>query len=198
MISVKRELLQKEHPPEPQPEKKKKKKNRGPEELSSKVPVGRARNVIPASGIARRKDPRFLDSTGKFSASHFNKNYGFLQEIKAEETKDITRALKKAKTQTKQEGLKAALKEARLEKTEAKKQETVMKAKQQVKKVQQTKRLPGQKPFFLKKSEEKMLGLGAKFLELKQSGKLNKFMETRMRKKASKDHRSMPYDRRGA
>ena len=44
----------------------------------------------------------------------------------------------------------------------------------------------GKKPFFLKKSERKKLTLAEKFKELKQSGKLEKYMEKKRKRNAAK------------
>lgn len=56
----------------------------------------------------------------------------------------------------------------------------------------------GKQPFYLKKSEKKRIGLLAQFKELKESGRLDKFMEKRRKKIATKDHRLLPVGRRDA
>jgi ribosomal RNA-processing protein 36 len=54
----------------------------------------------------------------------------------------------------------------------------------------------GKKPFFLKKSDKRKRELMAKYEELKDSGRLDKFMAKRRKKNASKDHRYVPSARR--
>ena len=54
----------------------------------------------------------------------------------------------------------------------------------------------GKKPYYLKKSEQRKLELLAKYRELKEGGGLDKFMEKRRKKNASKDHRYVPSQRR--
>lgn len=56
----------------------------------------------------------------------------------------------------------------------------------------------GKKPFYLKKSDERKLHLIADYEDLKKKGKLEKVIEKRRQRQASKDHRLMPHDRRDA
>lgn len=52
--------------------------------------------------------------------------------------------------------------------------------------------LAGKTPFYLKASDRKRIELEAKFEELQAKGGLDKFMEKRRKKNASKDHRYVP------
>ncbi|KAL0304620.1 UNVERIFIED_CONTAM: Ribosomal RNA processing protein 36 [Sesamum angustifolium] len=53
----------------------------------------------------------------------------------------------------------------------------------------------GKQPYYLKKSELRKQKLIEKYKELKDSGKLEAFIEKKRRKNAAKDHRYMPYRR---
>ncbi|KAL5715343.1 hypothetical protein ACHQM5_017176 [Ranunculus cassubicifolius] len=53
----------------------------------------------------------------------------------------------------------------------------------------------GKRPYYLKKSEIRERELVEKFNKLKESGKLQSFIERKRRKNASKDHRFVPYRR---
>ncbi|KAM0826050.1 hypothetical protein ACQ4PT_069145 [Festuca glaucescens] len=55
----------------------------------------------------------------------------------------------------------------------------------------------GKQPYYLKKSEIRQRKLMDKYNELKETGKLDAFIEKRRKKNASKDHRYMPYRRDG-
>lgn len=55
----------------------------------------------------------------------------------------------------------------------------------------------GKQPFYLKKSDKRKRELVAKYEELKATGQLDKYMEKRRRKNASKDHRYLPGRRGG-
>ncbi|KAJ8032481.1 Ribosomal RNA processing protein 36-like [Holothuria leucospilota] len=50
----------------------------------------------------------------------------------------------------------------------------------------------GKKPYFLKKSDRKVLELAEKYKELKKSGKLEKYLAKKRKKNMSKDRRQMP------
>ncbi len=58
--------------------------------------------------------------------------------------------------------------------------------------------MQGKKPFFLSKAGKRELVLTEKYkeLEAKGPGALNKFMEKRRKKKASKDKRALPWHER--
>ncbi|KAK6130106.1 hypothetical protein DH2020_036156 [Rehmannia glutinosa] len=53
----------------------------------------------------------------------------------------------------------------------------------------------GKQPYYLKKSELRKQKLVEKYKELKESGKLEAFIEKKRRKNAAKDHRYIPYRR---
>lgn len=50
----------------------------------------------------------------------------------------------------------------------------------------------GQRPYFLKKSEQRQLVLAEKFKELKRSKKLESFLSRKRRRNAGKDRRHLP------
>lgn len=150
-----------------------------PEELSAKVPVGRFKNVITVPSIRYKpRDPRFDETAGAFSPTIFASSYAFLNDYKTEEAHEMKKQLKKVKSKTKTEELKGALKEAKILSTKDKTETLKRHALQQVKKEQQKQRSAGSNPFYLKKSQEALLGLGARYLELKKTGKLTKVRDT--------------------
>lgn len=55
----------------------------------------------------------------------------------------------------------------------------------------------GKTPFFLKDSDKRKLELVAKYQQLQKKGKLDRYMEKRRKRNASKDHRYVPGGRRG-
>ena len=53
----------------------------------------------------------------------------------------------------------------------------------------------GKKPFFMKKAAIKEIALQERYKELKGEGKLQKFLEKKRKRNASKDHKSIPLRR---
>lgn len=103
--------------------------------------------------------------------------------------------LKKTKNLEMKEEIKQKLKQYKLHKKQEDQKAKDRSIASKWKKAQNAAVKDGQKPFYLKKSDEKELGLGLKFLELKKAGKLKSFTEKRRIKKAAKDKRWMPYER---
>ncbi|KAG2488489.1 hypothetical protein HYH03_012993 [Edaphochlamys debaryana] len=167
-----------------------------PQEMSSKRPVGRFREVIQVPHKETR-DPRFDSTSGPPPTDAFRRNYAFLyNETLPAEKEELRAKLKKeknpkfkARIQAQLQRVDGALREEGLRRRTAKLEtEWKTKEKQAV--------AGGKNPFFLKDADKKRLQLLAKYQELKERGKLDKFMEKRRKKNASKDHRYLPSGRR--
>ncbi|PIA41187.1 hypothetical protein AQUCO_02300172v1 [Aquilegia coerulea] len=170
-------------------------KNR-PSEISSKKPVTRFREVIQVPKKVTR-DPRFESLCGTLDTDGFKKRYSFLYETQLPaEKEDLKKLSRKSKDpdviadlknrislidkQLKEGPSKVVVDKAILAEHKKKERET---AKQ------------GKRPFYLKQSEIRDKALIEKYNRLKAAGKLDKFIEKKRKKNASKDHRFMPYRR---
>ena len=165
-----------------------------PVEMSSKKPVPVLRETLQG-GKHHGRDPRFdpLTARGGNKDDLTRKRYSFLYDEKLpEEKRDLQDALKKTKSESKKEKLKAQL--GRL--TQATKSESSRRKKETADEEERAKhreaRAAGKNPFYLKKSEKKRQELLSKYEELKSGGKLERFMEKRRKKNAAKDHRYLP------
>jgi len=168
-----------------------------PQEMSSKRPVGRFREVIQVPKSSGR-DPRF-DATvntrplDKLAAA---KRYSFLyDEVLPQEKTKLRERLAKERNPNRKRDLQAELtrmdQQLRNEQARRKKVDLEKSWKTQEKDAV----AHGKKPYFLKKSEKKKLELLAKYEELKSSGRLEKYMAKRRKKNAAKDHRYLPASR---
>ncbi|PNW79128.1 hypothetical protein CHLRE_09g401663v5 [Chlamydomonas reinhardtii] len=168
-----------------------------PQEMSSKRPVGRFREVIQVPNT-KSVDPRF-DSSGAPGGGKdtFRRRYAFLyDDMLPAEKAELQAKMKKeknpkfkAKMQAQLQRLEAQLKDESLRRrTQALEREWKSKEKVAVG--------SGKQPYFLKAADKKKLELLAKYQELKEGGKLDKFMEKRRKKNAAKDHRYLPSARR--
>ncbi|GAX84324.1 hypothetical protein CEUSTIGMA_g11746.t1 [Chlamydomonas eustigma] len=175
-----------------------------PSEISSKKPVSRHRDIIQ---ITKREavDPRFQDSLGRgvsgtastSASAAASKSYAFLyDEVMQEERKGLKEKLKKEKNPKFKARIQAQL--TKLEQTLREEQSRRKRRKivEEVKASEKKAVAEGKKPFYIKKSEQRKLELLAQYQELKDTGGLDKFMEKRRRKNASKDHRYVPSQRR--
>lgn len=173
-------------------------KNR-PQQLSSKRPVSRFREVIqvPKQG---GKDPRF-DSTigGKpFHQDEFARRYKFLyDDVLPQERADLKKQMRKEKGEGKRRELQSHLTRLQQMMTEEKTRRKAAELEQGWKSEEKAAVAAGKKPFFLKKSEKRKRELLAKYEDLKSAGQLDKYMAKRRKKNAAKDHRYVPSGRRG-
>ncbi|CAE1267252.1 RRP36 [Acanthosepion pharaonis] len=144
-------------------------KNR-PMEMSSKKPVSRHRNVIPVPKKIIR-DPRFDNLSGEYNEQFFQKAYSFIDDVKEKEKRILKKKLKKTKDPKKQEKLHYILtrmEQQKLASEQDKKQKTLEhKWRSEEKEMIQQ----GKKPYFLKKSDKKLLEIVEKYKELKEKSK---------------------------
>ncbi|XP_038971540.1 ribosomal RNA processing protein 36 homolog isoform X2 [Phoenix dactylifera] len=169
-------------------------KNR-PMEVSSKVRMGRFREVIQAPKRVVR-DPRFESLCGTLDTEGFRKRYNFLFEVELPAEKEkLQKLIKKSKDPNVIEELKNHISwiDKQLKSGPRKSAESGILSEHIKKEREAAKR--GKQPYYLKKSEIRKRKLINKYDELKAEGKLDSFIEKRRKKNASKDHRYMPYRR---
>lgn len=158
----------------------------------------RLREVLPA--LKREgKDPRFEDLSGKYNPERFRKQYAFLfDEALPAERSQLKAAAKKVKNPARREELSEQATRLDL----AIKEDAAKRKKQQwesdLKAKERAAVKAGKKPFYLKKSEKRKAELVSRFQDLKESGKLDRYMAKRRKKNAAKDHRYVPAGRREA
>lgn len=170
-------------------------KNR-PMEMSSKVWVGRYREVIQVPQKPRG-DPRFDPlCRGTFDPEKFRKDYSFLfDEELPKEKERLKKLIKKSKDPNVIEELKneISLIDKQIKPCPRKSGESEILSEHIKKEREAAKK--GKRPYYLKKSEIRERKLIKKYSELKAAGNLDSYIEKRQKRNASKDHRYMPYRR---
>lgn len=95
-------------------------KNR-PQEMSSKKPTKQLREVFPIKKsekeLKQRRDPRFQEECGQYSANVFDKTYSFLNDIRDKEINELKKILKKTKNEDKKQELNYLLQRMKNQKT---------------------------------------------------------------------------------
>lgn len=163
-----------------------------PQELSSKRPVGRFREVVQLPSRQSR-DPRFDDSSGQLDRERFRKQYSFLySDHLPQERQQIKAALKRAKDEEERRRLKSQLDRVESFLQEGKQAEKRAQLVTQLKAKEKDAVKGGKQPYFLKRSDVRKAELVDKYRELKASGRLHKFMEKRRKRNAAKDHKLLP------
>lgn len=165
-----------------------------PAEISSKKAVSRKREVVPT--IKRDiRDPRFEPTSGSLDHAKAQKNYSFLNEYRDSEIVELKSTIRQTKDPIARERLKRALlrMESRKKTQELKDQEQEVLRAHRAKEKELIKQ--GKKPFYLKKAEQKKLALVHRFEGMKGK-QVDKVIERRRKKKASREKRSMPEGRR--
>ncbi|XP_064623034.1 ribosomal RNA processing protein 36 homolog [Lineus longissimus] len=165
-------------------------KNR-PMEMSSKAPVRRYRQMQAKKAKVTR-DPRFDDLSGTYNENLFKRSYGFIDDIKAKEKEKIQKKLKKEKDPDKVVNMKYLVNRMTQQEKSDKEKERKSQQSREIKKKEKALVQEGKTPFYLKKSEKKKFELAEKFRELKKSGKLEKYLNRKRKKTASKDRKHLP------
>ncbi|OLL27160.1 rRNA biogenesis protein RRP36 [Neolecta irregularis DAH-3] len=165
-----------------------------PMETSSKKPQPRRRQAVHVPKIERR-DPRFDSSSAQVEDNRHTKNYAFLQEYQKTEIEMIRKQIKQTKIPEERDRLQNTLRsmESRQKAREDKNRAEEILREQKAKERELVKN--GKKPFFLKKSDQKMLILQDKFNYLQGTSALEKALERRRKKNSSKEKRRLPYSR---
>lgn len=168
-------------------------KNR-PMEMSSKRAVGRYRDVVETAA-AKRRDPRFDQMSGKLNQDLFEKSYGFLDKYKQDEEQMLKAQMLKEKDpeeKLKLQNVLMRMVSVRTADTESKRKQAI---KRDRKRTEQELIKQGKQPFYLKKSDQKKLELIDKFKQLGDKN-VDKILEKRRKRNATKDHKKVPFKRR--
>ncbi|XP_059501389.1 LOW QUALITY PROTEIN: ribosomal RNA processing protein 36 homolog [Stegostoma tigrinum] len=140
-----------------------------------------------------RRDPRFDDLSGQFKPEIYEKTYAFLSQLRNKEKEVIKKKLHQVKDPDQRTCMLKGLLQRMTQQDEAeskkrKQRERLLEFKRkQRERVQQ-----GSRPYFLKKSEQRKLDLAEKYVELKKTGQLERFLGKKRRRNAQKDRSRLP------
>lgn len=173
-----------------------------PQEVSSKRPVSRKREIIPVKKVQYR-DPRFDPLvTGqsvktKADEDHVRKAYAFLDEYRDDELRKLKGAIKKARTPAEKEQLQRAYMsmESRKKAREKRDKERAVVEEHRRREKELVKEGVKSRPFYLKRSEQKKQLLTDQFSALSEKQR-EKAIEKKRKKVAGKEKKAMPMERR--
>jgi ribosomal RNA-processing protein 36 len=164
-----------------------------PIEMSSKRPVRRYREVIPVQKRAFR-DPRFdpvvAGTASTMAKSLARKNYGFLDEYRASEMKDLKSQIKKVKSQQRKEELQRELMSMQSRQKAREREELEDKILEEHRRKEKELVKEGKKPFYLKKAERKNRLLVEQFKSMKKR-QVDKAIERKRKKVAAKEKKEL-------
>ncbi|KAI1466422.1 DUF947-domain-containing protein [Daldinia caldariorum] len=169
-----------------------------PTEQSSKRPVTRRREVVLLHKPVAR-DPRFSAAVqGRpVDEERLRRAYGFLDEYRDSEMAQLREAAKKTKDAAAKEELKRALASMEDKKKAQQAREAERRLLEEHRRREKELVKQGKKPFYLKRSEQKKQLLVDRFASLKGK-QVDRVIERRRKKLASKERREMPLARREA
>lgn len=160
-----------------------------PIEMSSKKPVP----FLGSDGLSKRKrkmqqtqvrDPRFDRKCGDYDAAAFRENFDFVFDMKQEEIKELKKQLRECKDAEERQKLKFLIQRTENQVREHLKQQKIHQKRAEQKEEIEKAIQEGKRPYYMKKSEKRMVGLVEQFVDLKNSGKLKKHIEKRRKKSA--------------
>lgn len=172
---------------------KKKRKREAPVELPANRAVKRHRTVVPVARIERR-DPRFEDTSGKFDQEIFDQAYGFLGEYKDSEIQALKKEVKDLKDPEERKEMLAVLKRLQQQRADEQRAAAVRKVAADTAKESRAHVSAGGKAFYLKKRDLRELAAVERFktLEARGGNALDKALQKRRKKIASKDRKKLP------
>ena len=167
-----------------------------PIEISSKKPVSRFREIISLK--KQSKDPRFSSKAGNFNQSVFTQSYGFIHDLQDSELAQLEKEKVKLKNSNLLEPVNKLIQSIKSKKEARINASKSMQVKRSWKKDEMERVSQGKKPFYLKKNKLKEMELIQKYKSLKDSGEktLEKYLEKKKKRKASKEKLGMPKTRR--
>lgn len=180
-------------------DQKKRRNKHAPMEVTSKRPVSRFRQIVEVSkSVKLRRDPRFDSLSGKFNEDLFEKSYSFLDDYKKSEIELVTNQMKKESDIKEKSKLQLLLNKLKSKISHEHNLKRKKELKRERKKKESELVAQGKNPYYYKKSDEKNLELLDKFDNLQKSDPkvLEKVIEKRRKKNASKEHKRVPFKRR--
>ncbi|XP_055695626.1 ribosomal RNA processing protein 36 homolog [Lutzomyia longipalpis] len=167
---------------------KRENKNR-PREMSFRKPI--VERQRKKSEIIRPRDPRFDAKCGEFSRSEFKKRFSFVDEMRMKEIAELKESLKKTEDPEEKKKIKGLIQRLDNQVREASKmKEKEERDKSEIQNIQKA-RDEGKTPIYTNKKQQKLKNLVEQYKDLKQSGKLQKHIEKRRKKNASRDRKKM-------
>ncbi|XP_037048184.1 ribosomal RNA processing protein 36 homolog [Bradysia coprophila] len=174
---------------------KRENKNR-PREMTSKRPVPLLGNEkIKAKASTRTvSDPRFDPNCGEFNATKFRENFSFVADIKAKELSELKAQLKESTDPKEVKKLKYLIQRMQNQNLEEKKRKDrehlLDEEKQEIKRAKTEMKMP----LYSSTKERKARQLVSQYMELKDSGKLDKHLEKRRKKNLARDRKKVDFD----
>ncbi|KAI0129956.1 hypothetical protein BJ170DRAFT_293741 [Xylariales sp. AK1849] len=173
-----------------------------PAEQSSKRAVTRKREVVAVHKVAAR-DPRFGPSfsssphltTASLNEEAVRRNYAFLNEYRDSEMAQLKTSIKKTKEPAAKEQLQRALASMQSKKQAQKRKDTERAVVAEHRRSEKELVKQGKQPFYLKRAEQKKRVLVDRFAGLKKR-QVDKVIERKRKKIASKERRELPFERR--
>lgn len=169
-----------------------------PMEVTSKKPVSRKRDIVEIHKVKAR-DPRFDPIPGQAPVDEekARRAYAFLDEYRDSEMKELKAASRKENDPRRKEAIQRAVMSWESKKKAQDRKDREKKVIEEHRKQEKELVKQGKKPFYLKKSEQKKRLLLDEYAGLSKK-KVDKVIERRRKKLASKEKKDLPFMRRGA
>lgn len=164
-------------------------KNR-PREMTSKRPVPITLPRAKKETVLAR-DPRFDPKCGDFDRDEFKDRFSFVNELKLQEVSQLREEMLTCKDADDRAKLKLLAQRLENQAREEQHRKDANKKTMQERKQMQDNRSEGKPVVFESKKKRKIENLVQKFRELKETGKLQKHIEKRRKKKAAQDRKKL-------
>ncbi|KAL7793509.1 hypothetical protein V8C43DRAFT_282027 [Trichoderma afarasin] len=160
-----------------------------PQEMTSKKPVSRRREIL-ADPRRKTRDPRFDNLSGEVDEAKVSRNYAFLDEYRESEMAELRMQIKKTKDVWVKEDLKRQLLSMESKKKARQKKEEEVKILQEHRKKEKELVAQGKQPFYLRKSEQKKQVLMNRYASMSKS-QVDKAIERKRKKVVGKEKKEL-------
>ncbi|KAL7816968.1 hypothetical protein V8C44DRAFT_322128 [Trichoderma aethiopicum] len=163
-----------------------------PQEMTSKKPVSRRREILP-DPRRKARDPRFDALTGPPpDEAKLARNYAFLDEYREREMAELRAQIKKTKDEHAKAELKRQLLSMESKKKARQKKEEEARLLQEHRKKEKELVAQGKQPFYLRKSEQKKQLLLNRYANMSK-GQVDRAIERKRKKVAGKEKKELAH-----
>lgn len=169
------------------------KSKNAPVELRANKPVSRFRQIVIVPRN-ERKDPRFEEKSGKLNEHQFTQNYDFLDTYRDDEIKALQNEIKKVKNIEERTAMKEILTKLLQQRADVTNRRAVQEVLHNQQKARTEAIEQGKNPYYPKQREIRELAAVERFkqLETKGGAALDKAIQKKRKKLASKDRKRLP------
>jgi len=164
-----------------------------PIELSSKRRP-KKRDQVPVHMRGRRKivDPRFNEQFGEYNSKEFRQSYHFITDMRRQELKELKKQLKASEDPTEKMKLKTVISRLKSQVKNVDDLDRVEKISKDIQEKSEKLANDGESTPYITKEVRKVMKLATTYTDLKNTGRIDAYLNKKRKRLASKKKKQMP------